>query len=61
MEFDAAQQQPDDPVAVLIRYVDQRNKPIAREQREKYTPEELSYRALGFSTPLSFESWSSEG
>jgi hypothetical protein len=41
MEVDTAQQQLYDPVADLTRYVKQRNKPMAREQKEKHTPEGL--------------------
>jgi hypothetical protein len=38
MAVDTAQQQPYDPVAALTRYLNQRNKPTAREQKEKLTP-----------------------
>jgi hypothetical protein len=41
MEVDTAQQLYD-PVAVLTRYVNQRNKPTTREQKEKHTPEGLN-------------------
>ena len=39
MAVDAAQQQPYDPVAALTRYLNRRNKPTAREQKEKLAPE----------------------
>jgi len=42
MEVDTTQQQLYDPVAVLTRYVNQRNKPTAREQKKKHTPEGLN-------------------
>ncbi len=42
MEVDTTQQQLYDPVADLTRYVKQRNKPTAREQKEKHTPEGLN-------------------
>jgi hypothetical protein len=41
MEVDTTQQQTNDPVSVLTRYVNQRSKPTAREQDEKHTSEEL--------------------
>jgi hypothetical protein len=42
MEVNTTQQQPYDPVAVLTRYVNQRNKPTTREQKEKHTLEGLN-------------------
>jgi hypothetical protein len=39
MAVDTAQQQPYNAVAALTRYLNQRNKPTAREQKEKLTPE----------------------
>jgi hypothetical protein len=41
---DTAQQQPYDSIAPLTRYLIQRNKPTAREQKAKLTPE--GYNAL---------------
>jgi hypothetical protein len=37
MAVDTTQQQPYDPVEALTRYLNYRNKPTAREQREKLT------------------------
>jgi hypothetical protein len=42
MEVDTTQQQPYDPVVVLTRYVNQRNKPTTREQKKKHTLEGLN-------------------
>jgi hypothetical protein len=39
MEVDTAKQQPYDPLTALTRYLTQRNKPTAQEQKEKLTPE----------------------
>ena len=39
MAVDTAQQQPYNPVVALTRYINQCNKPTAREQKEKLTPE----------------------
>jgi hypothetical protein len=39
IEVDTAQQRPYDPVLALTRYLNQRNKPTVREQKEKLTPE----------------------
>ena len=46
MEVDTAQQQLYNPIAVLTRYVNQRNKPTAREQKEKHTLEGLNILSL---------------
>jgi cell division protein FtsN len=45
---DTTQQQPYDPIAALTKYLNQRNKPTAQEQKEKLTPEQqlLEYRNL---------------
>jgi hypothetical protein len=40
MAVDTAQQQPYDPIAALTRYLHQRNKPTAREQKKRFTSEE---------------------
>jgi hypothetical protein len=39
MTVDNTQQQSYDPVAALTRYLNERSKPTAREQKEKLTPE----------------------
>ena len=54
MEVDNTQQQLYDPVADLTRYVKQRNKPTAREQKEKHTLEGLNILSskLNIARPL---------
>jgi len=50
MVVDTAQQQPYEPVAALTRYLNHRNKPTTREQKEKLSPEACEGKS---GTPLS--------